>query len=258
MDKNNQAVPKTNILKYRKGEQILKQGDYGVSIYIVLRGRVQVFRESKGAEIPLAQLGPGDTLGEMAFLSRKVEIRSASARATEDSELEVWHPSILAKKYEEVPPVFKILVDQALSRLPRMNKLLERLDLSLLEAGETAKQKVPKKESRSFYRKQVELECTYASANPANAFYENLRGLIRNISMTGLRMEIPSKNFAIAPCDVGGYLRVETVLPNRQPLMVTGKIVSVERENGKIILGLSFLDLPEHSRKTLWFFMLPT
>jgi CRP-like cAMP-binding protein len=257
MSKTRQIGSRGNVLKYRKGEQIIKQGDYGVSIYIILRGRVEVFRESEGGEVPLASLGPGDAIGEMTFLSRKAEIRSASARATEDSEVEVWHPSMLAKKYEEVPPVLKIMIDQALGRLTRMNKMLERLELSLLEARETAKRKAPKKESRAFYRKEVELECTYASANPAKVTYENLKGMIRNISMTGLRMEIPSKDLAVASFDVGDYFRAHTVLPNQHPLSVTGKIVSVEREDGKTLLGVSFLDLPEHSRKTLWFFMLP-
>ena len=113
MNKNSRVASRVNILKYRKGEQIIKHGDYGISIYIVLRGRVEVFRESEGREIPLAFLGPGETIGEMTFLDKKAEVRSASARATEDSELEVWHPSILAKKYEEVPPVLKIMIDQA-------------------------------------------------------------------------------------------------------------------------------------------------
>jgi CRP-like cAMP-binding protein len=258
MDTNSPAAPRANILKYRKGEQIIKQGDYGISIYMVLRGGVEVFRESGGQEMSLAFLGPGDTIGEMTFLNKKVEVRSASARATEDSELEVWHPSVLANKYEEVPPVLKIMIDQALSRLARMNNLLERLDLSLLEARETVKHEAPKKESRGFYRKEVELECTYAPANPAKDSRENLRGFIKNISMTGLRMEIASKNSALTSYNVGDYFRVQTVLPNQQPLTVTGKIVSVNKEKGKICLGMSFLDLPEHFRKTLWFFMLPT
>lgn len=258
MNKNSRAYPSINILKYRKGEQIIKQGDYGISIYIVLRGRVEVLREVEGEEISLAILGPGDTIGEMTFLNKKVEVRSASARATEDSELEVWHPSILAKKYEEVPPVLKLMIDQALSRLAAMNKLLERLDMSLLEAQNTVKQEVPKKESRGFYRKEVGSECTYGPAKEAKDSYGNLKGFIKNISMTGLQMEISSKNFAFASHEVGDYFRIHTVLPNQQPLTVTAKIVYLNKQKGEILLGMSFLDLPEHSRKTLWFFMLPT
>jgi CRP-like cAMP-binding protein len=98
------------ILKYKKGEQIIKQGDYGISIYIILNGYVEVFRESEGADLVLGTLGPGDIFGEMIFLNRGVEVHSASARALQDSEIEVWHPDELAKKYEEIAPVLKALI----------------------------------------------------------------------------------------------------------------------------------------------------
>jgi CRP-like cAMP-binding protein len=257
-NQNTEVGPQVNVLRYRKGEQIIKQGDYGISIYIILRGKVEIFRESKEKEIPLAVLGPGDTIGEMTFLNRKVEVRSASARAIEASELEVWHPSLLAKKYEEVPPVLKVMIDQALDRLTKMNKLLDRLNLNLLEAQETAEPKLPRSESRGFYRKALEVECFYAPAKPANGFQGSLSGRIMNISMTGLRMEIPSRNLTFAPHGIGDSFQIDMVLPNQQPLKATGKVVSVNKQNGRILLGMSFLDLPEHYRKTLWFFMLPT
>lgn len=257
-NQNPEARPHASVLKYRKGEQIIKQGDYGISIYIILKGKVEIFRESEEKEVPLAVLGPGGTIGEMTFLNRRVEVRSASARALEASELEVWHPSLLAKKYEEVPPVLKIMIDQALGRLKKMNKLMDRLNLSLVEAQETTELKVPRSESRSFYRKAVDVDCFYAPTKPVNGFQGSLSGRIKNISMTGLRMEIPSKNLSFAPHGIGDSFQIDMVLPNQQPLKATGKVVSVSKENGRIILGMSFFDLQEHYRKTLWFFMLPT
>ena len=256
--RNAEAGPQASVLKYRKGEQIIKQGDYGISIYIIMRGKVEIFRESEEKEVPLAVLGPGETIGEMTFLNRKVEVRSASARALEASELEVWHPSLLAKKYEQVPPVLKIMIDQALSRLTRMNHLLDRLNLSLLEAQEATEPQPPRSESRSFYRKAVDVDCFYAPTKPANGFQGSLSGRIKNISMTGLRMEIPSKNLSFAPHSIGDSFQIDLVLPNQQPLKATGRVVSLNKENGRILLGMSFLDLQEHYRKTLWFFMLPT
>jgi CRP-like cAMP-binding protein len=44
------------VLRYQDGEQIIKQGDYGISIYKILSGSVQVFRKLKDVEIPLAIL----------------------------------------------------------------------------------------------------------------------------------------------------------------------------------------------------------
>ena len=103
------------VLKYLKGEQIIKQGDYGISIYKILGGKVQVFRNSEGVHVPLANLGPGDVIGEMAFLRKDTDVRSASAGAIEDTEVEVWHPRDLEQKYAQTSAVLKIVIDQALS-----------------------------------------------------------------------------------------------------------------------------------------------
>ena len=90
--KINRKPPPIVKLKYRKGELIIKEGDYGISIYKIVTGKVQILTHSADMEIALALLGPGEIFGEMAFLSKDTEVRSASAKAEQDSELEVWHP----------------------------------------------------------------------------------------------------------------------------------------------------------------------
>ncbi len=135
------------VLRYKKGEQIIKQGDYGISIYIILNGNVEVYRESEGGDVVLATLGPGDIIGEMIFLNKGVEVRSASARALQDSELEVWHPDDLGKKYEEIAPVLKAMINQVLRRLLRMNKLLDKLIPKIPGQTETKEEKKTPKQS---------------------------------------------------------------------------------------------------------------
>ena len=114
-------------LKYRKGDLIIKEGDYGVSIYKIIKGKVSIYKESGDKEIALATLGPGEIFGEIAFLNRAGEIRSASGRAIENAVLEVWHPSMLSKEYKEMPPILKYVADQISARLIRMNKLVVQL-----------------------------------------------------------------------------------------------------------------------------------
>lgn len=92
MTKNSMPISKKKVLRYEKGELIIKQGDYGISIYKILSGKVGIFRTYEGAEVPLATLESGGIIGEMAFLNKDKDVRSASARALEDTELEVWHP----------------------------------------------------------------------------------------------------------------------------------------------------------------------
>ena len=78
--------------------------------------------------------------------------------------------------------------------------------------------------------------------------------------MTGLRMEASPANASLASHQEGKSFRIETVLPNGQPLKLTAKIVNVNQQGGKLRLGMQFHDLPDYdgTRKTLWFFMLPT
>lgn len=249
------------ILKYKKGEQIIKQGDYGISIYIILNGSVEVFRESEDADVVLGTMGPGDIFGEMVFLTKGAEVRSASARALEDTELEVWHPDDLSKKYEEISPVLKTMMDQVLERLLRMQRLLDKLARKTPRAKEIPESlKASKEARRRYYRKTVDIPCEYVPLQAGKDFRAPLKGRITNLSMTGLRLEVPSGNASQASHESGKSFRIDTVLPNDQPLKLTAKIVNVHKQEGKLRLGMHFHDLPDYdgTRKTLWFFMMPT
>jgi CRP/FNR family transcriptional regulator len=249
------------VLKYKKGEQIIKQGDYGISIYIILNGDVEVFRESDGGDVVLGTLGPGGIFGEMIFLNKSVEVRSASARALQDSEIEVWHPDDLAKKYEEIAPVLKAMINQVLRRILRMQNLLDKLALKTTGQRETKEEKkTPKESRRRYYRKSVDIECDYVPLHAGKEFRNPMKGRIKNLSMTGLRMEVSSVNVSSAAHEVGRSFRLETVLPNGQPLKLTAKIANVHKQEEKLRMGMQFHDLPDYdgTRKTLWFFMLPT
>lgn len=67
---------------YEAGQDIVKQGDYSNTVYIVLAGSADIIRVDRfGNENVVASVGVGDIVGEMgAFLNNK---RSATVRATE-------------------------------------------------------------------------------------------------------------------------------------------------------------------------------
>jgi len=67
--------------EYNDGEFVIREGDKGDELFIVLEGKVRVFR----GEQTLAHLGPGEHLGEMALI-RSVP-RSASVTAVGHAEL---------------------------------------------------------------------------------------------------------------------------------------------------------------------------
>ena len=192
------------VLKYLKGEQIIKQGDYGISIYKILSGKVQVFRKSEGVVIPLATLEPGAILGEMVFLSREAEVRSASAAAIEDTELQVWHPRELARKYEQTSPVIRAITDQAIGRLRRINKFMDKMAVTL--TNETREKSLQDsgawRSKRKFYRKKVYIPCRYAPATRPRGF-TFLTGNITDVSMGGMGLQVSTKNESVIPHERG-------------------------------------------------------
>lgn len=68
------------------GEILLRQGDPGDSLYILIYGRLQIsVRTEDGGEEVVGEVGRGEVVGEMSVLTG--EPRSATARAIRDSEL---------------------------------------------------------------------------------------------------------------------------------------------------------------------------
>jgi CRP-like cAMP-binding protein len=51
------------------GDTLIREGDPGQGVYVVLRGEVAVMRMEDGAEVELARLGPSEVFGEIALLT---------------------------------------------------------------------------------------------------------------------------------------------------------------------------------------------
>jgi NADH:ubiquinone reductase (H+-translocating) len=70
-----------NQAHFESGDFIVRQGDVGDQFYVIVSGKVEVFREMPdGQQIKLAQLGQGEYFGETSLLSGKR--RNASVRAS--------------------------------------------------------------------------------------------------------------------------------------------------------------------------------
>ena len=73
-------------VQLRTGEVLLRQGDAGDDLYVVLAGRLAISIERPGAGSALIdEIGPGGLVGEMALLTGQP--RTATARAVEPSDL---------------------------------------------------------------------------------------------------------------------------------------------------------------------------
>ncbi len=109
----------------RKGETLFRQGDEGVSLYLILQGRIRISLSRQMDVVTLAILGQGEFLGEMALLDGLP--RSADAAALEDSYLYALNRkdflSFLVNNEKAVHPVLASLS----IRLRRTDTLLAEM-----------------------------------------------------------------------------------------------------------------------------------
>ncbi len=64
---------------YQDGEEIVREGEVGECMYVIVSGKAEVLKRQGAGEVRLALLGEGDFFGEMAVFDR--ETRSATVRA---------------------------------------------------------------------------------------------------------------------------------------------------------------------------------
>ncbi|MCC7081660.1 MAG: cyclic nucleotide-binding domain-containing protein [Burkholderiales bacterium] len=113
-------------VKLAGGAMLCDQGDAGDTLYIVVHGRLRVsVAGARGGRRIVAELGRGESVGEMALLTG--ERRSARVEAIRDSMLLALSRSAFERVVEQYPRVMAQLARQ----------LVERLKLSLRGAPVT-------------------------------------------------------------------------------------------------------------------------
>ena len=95
------------------GETLFRQGDAGDSMFIVVTGRLRVTRESERGEVVLAELGAGETVGEMAVISG--ETRSATVYAMRDTQLARLSKASIGRVVDRHPRAMMVLLANRLS-----------------------------------------------------------------------------------------------------------------------------------------------
>ena len=80
-----ELIPFLITVRLNKGEIIFSQGDTGDELYFIVRGKVKVLRGQGTDQTEIAELGPGDTFGEIALISDKP--RTATVEVSEEVEL---------------------------------------------------------------------------------------------------------------------------------------------------------------------------
>ncbi len=109
--------------KFSPGEIICRQGDSGAQMYVLCRGHVRVLKEGAGGEqAVVAEVGPGQTLGEMSlFLDR---CRSATLQAGDEVHLRVLDNEHLERLLADRPGVARGMLTCLAQRLSEQTKTL--------------------------------------------------------------------------------------------------------------------------------------
>ena len=205
----------------------------------------------ENGEIPLATLVKGDIFGERTFLNRSSETRSASVRALEDTQVEVWHTARLAGEYDEMPPIIKYITDQVMSRSIRMNNLIVQL------ASKQQKEKEdPLASKRRFYRKKVDLFCHYRPVAASSKF--NLDGKIKDISLNGLAIRVARRNTGrCCPCNRGHLCGKRGFYPTKKNIELEAEVVAVQKAEKphELEMSMTITDIATGSKKSLGFFL---
>ncbi|HID09962.1 MAG TPA: cyclic nucleotide-binding domain-containing protein [Candidatus Latescibacteria bacterium] len=119
-----------HLRRYRPSEEVFREGEPGVGMYIIRFGGVDILQRSEdGSEQLLTHLEAGDFFGELALLDEAP--RSATARATEPTELwGVFRPDLMDLIQRDPRLGLKIVLPLARlvgERLRRTNELLKRV-----------------------------------------------------------------------------------------------------------------------------------
>ena len=123
------------IMKFKKGEYLFREGDKSFHFFILQEGEVEVFKlDAGGREISLAQVSAGHAIGEFAIVDRSP--RSASVRALTDVSSVMVSEQAYQKLLQELPSWAIAMIEGLVDRLRQTNQLVQKL-----HSGEAASPK---------------------------------------------------------------------------------------------------------------------
>ncbi len=114
--------------EYKANDIIFYEGDIEAHFFLIEKGNVTVFTKNQmGEKVILAQLGPGEVLGEQAMIDKSE--RSASAQASADCILLKISEESYQEMLRELPLWASSMLKCLSTRLKRMNKAVKNLKL---------------------------------------------------------------------------------------------------------------------------------
>jgi CRP-like cAMP-binding protein len=115
------------VLSLKRGQELFREGALPDAMYVIKKGRVSITKAKGNTKIVLAELKPGDLLGEMAFFEKSP--RSAGAQAaTDDTEVIELPFKALDQQWESLPAWVKSIVKAVNGHLRNANVRIRQLE----------------------------------------------------------------------------------------------------------------------------------
>ena len=115
--------------EYQDRTVIFRQGEAGDWMYVIQEGKVEVYLERDGNEIPLRLCREGDFLGEMALF--RGELRPYNARAMGKTRLLTVDKKNFLRRIHEDPTMAFRLVEELSRRIQELNEDIAILSRAL-------------------------------------------------------------------------------------------------------------------------------
>ena len=157
---------------YADGEIIFRQGEAADCLYIIQSGHVLIYQEMDGKEVVLAELGEGDSFGDMGVFMGPV--RTESARSLGGARVITADYRFVLKKFRDDPSyAFQIIEKMARRDRARKDKQEKALqDQALGRVEQAAKDR----------------DADYYDFAPVGAIDLDEDGTIRGINLSGAAM----------------------------------------------------------------------
>ena len=112
---------------YPDGEIIIKEGDAGDTLFLMIRGEVSVIKDiGKPNEIEIDRMGDGEYFGEMALFGDTV--RSVSIRTEKPSDFMVLYKQEFKEIVREYPQIALEICKVLSSRIRHLHRKIEDRD----------------------------------------------------------------------------------------------------------------------------------
>ncbi len=121
-----------------KDEIIIKEGEFGQQAYLIQSGEVVVYLGKEGQEVELARLGPGQFVGEMAFIFDGP--RTASVKALMNCNLIIVSRTQFEEKLRGSDATVRAIVQMLSRRIIDSNNALMNKKSDFKDLKESAQQ----------------------------------------------------------------------------------------------------------------------